>query len=78
MPRANAQTGYSNRLREIANAQTGYSNRLREILFRAAQAGIGQELKAYYRPPPELPRDMFMLLMKLKEEPERTASHGHK
>ena len=57
-----------------ANAPAGYSNRLREILFRAAQARIGQELKAYYRPPPGLPRDMFMLLMKLREDPERTAN----
>jgi len=37
-----------------ANAQIGYSNRMRAILFRAAQARIGQELKTYYEPPREL------------------------
>jgi len=61
-----------------ANALAAYSNRLREIVFRAAQARIGQELKAYYKPSRELPRDMFVLLTKLKEGPERTANHGHK
>jgi len=56
-----------------ASAQTGYSNRLREILFCAAQAQIGQELKAYYEPPRELPHSMFVLLMQMKDRPTKLA-----
>jgi hypothetical protein len=51
-----------------ADAQRGYSSRLREIVFRAARSGIGQELKAYYEPSQDLPRNMFVLLMQTKDQ----------
>jgi hypothetical protein len=56
-----------------ADAQNGYSSRLREIVFRAAQEQIGQALKACYEAPRELPHSMFVLVMQMKDQPTKQA-----
>ena len=51
-----------------ASAKFGYSDRMRADSLRAAQEQIGRELKTYYGPPRQIPHDMCVLLMQLKEQ----------
>jgi len=51
--------------RESANSA---SNRQRVSSFGAAQARIGEDLKAYYDLPRELPHGMLVLAMQLQEQ----------